>query len=74
MEGSLRIKEMLAVSPILREFLLEEMEMVGAMVSTLRESCKAAMLLFPAASEKVAEETSKEALELLLGVGVKVAE
>ena len=74
MEGSLRVKEMVAVSPILRAFLLEEMEIVGAMVSTLRESCKAAMLLFPAASEKVPEETSKVALEMLLLAGVKVAE
>ena len=65
---------MVAVSPIFSALLLEDMVMVGAMVSTAIESCGAGVLLLPAASVKAPEVTSRVALVLLVEAGVKVAE
>ena len=65
---------MVAVSPIFSVLLLEEIVMVGAMVSTAIESCGAGELLLPAASVKAPEVISRVAVVLLEEAGVKVAE
>ena len=71
--ASLRVKVMVAVSPILKAVLFEAIVMVGATVSMLMESWVAAVLLLPAASVKVAAATLKVAVVVLFAVGVKVA-
>ena len=71
--ASLRVKVRVAVSPILKIVLSEAMVIVGAVVSTVTESCVAAVLLLPAASVKVFASTLKVAVAVLLLVGVKVA-
>ena len=71
--GSLRVKVMVAVSPDFKVVLLELMAMVGAVASTVTESCVAAVLLLPAASVKVLAKTLKVAAVVLLLVGVKIA-
>ena len=71
--ASVRVKVMLAVWPDFKAVLSEEMVMVGAMVSTVTESCVAAVLLLPAASVKVFASTLKVAVAVVLLVGVKVA-
>jgi hypothetical protein len=73
--GSLRVKEIVAVSPALRVALLEVIAMVGATVSiTIWLVSDPAVLLLPAASVKAfaATETLPAAVEFALGV--KVAE
>ena len=71
--ASLRVKVRLAVSPDFKAGLFEVMAMVGAVVSTVTESCVAAVLLLPAVSVKVLAKTLKVAGVVLLLVGVKVA-
>ena len=70
--ASLRVKVMVAVSPILRAVLLEAMIMVGARVSTVMEIVLEAVLLLPAPSVKVLAATLKVAVVVLVAVGVKV--
>ena len=72
-EASLRVKVMVAVSPILKAVLLEAIVMVGAAASTVMESWEAAVLLLPALSVKVPAATLKVAVVVLVAVGVKVA-
>ena len=76
-EASERVKEMVAVSPALRELTLLVMAIVGRMVSTVRVTVLFAsapsLLVLPAASEKVLEATEMTPLVVLLAVGVKVA-
>ena len=71
--ASLRVKVKLAVSPIFKVVLFEAIVIVGATVSTVTESCVAAVLLLPAVSVKVPEATLKVAVVVLFAVGVKVA-
>jgi len=72
--ASLRVKVKVAVSPILKAVLSEVIVMVGAMVSTVTESCVAAVLELPALSVKVPAATLKVAVVVMFAVGVKVAE
>ena len=72
-EDSLRLKVMVAVSPILKVVLLEAMVIVGAVVSTVMEIVLEVVLLLPAASVKVAAATLKLAGVVLFADGVKVA-
>ena len=72
-EASLRLKVMVAVSPIFKAALLEVIVIVGATVSTVIESCVAAVLALPAASMKVPAATLKVAVVVVFAVGVKVA-
>ena len=72
-EASLRVKVMVAVSPIFKAVLLEAMVMVGATVSTVMEIVLEAMLLLPAPSVKVPTATLKVAVVVLVTVGIKVA-
>ena len=72
-EASLRVKVMVAVSPDFKAVLFEVMVMVGATVSTVTESCVAAVLALPAASMKVPAATLKVAVVVVFAVGVKVA-
>ena len=71
--ASLRVKVMVAVSPDFKAEVEELMVIVGARVSTVMESCVAAVLLLPAPSVKVLAVTLKVAVAVLLLVGVKVA-
>ena len=71
--ASLRVKVMVAVWPDFKAEVEELMVMVGATVSTVMESCVAAVLLLPAPSVKVLAVTLKVAVVVLLAVGVKVA-
>ena len=71
--ASLRVKVKVAVSPNFKAVLFEAMVMVGAVVSTVMESCVAAVLLLPAPSVKVLAATLMLAGVVLLLVGVKVA-
>ena len=70
---SLSVKVMVAVAPDFNVILSEVIVIVGARVSTVMESCVAAVLLLPAASVKVAATTLKVAVVVLLVLGVKVA-
>ena len=70
---SLSVKVMVAVWPDLRVLLSEVMVIVGARVSTVMESCVAAVLLLPALSVKVLAATLKVAVVVLVAVGVKTA-
>ena len=72
-EASLRVKVSTAVWPIFKVVLLEAMVMAGVVVSTVMESCVAAVLLLPAPSVKVLAATLMLAGVVLLLVGVKVA-
>ena len=72
-EDSLRVKVMVAVSPDFKAEAEEVIVMVGAVVSTVTESCVAAVLLLPAASVKVAAATLKVAVVVLLVFGVNTA-
>jgi len=72
-EDSLRVKVMVAVSPILKVVLLEAMVIVGAVVSTVIEIVLEAVLALPAPSVKVLAKTLMLAGVVLLLVGVKVA-
>ena len=72
-EASLRVKVMVAVSPIFKVVLFEAIVTVGATVSTVTDSCVVAVLLLPAVSVKVLAKTLKVAGVVLLLVGVKVA-
>ena len=72
-EASLRVKVMVAVSPIFKVVLFEAIVTVGATVSTVTDSCVAAVLALPAASMKVAAATLKVAVVVVFAVGVKVA-
>ena len=72
-EASLRVKVMVAVSPIFKAVLFEAMVMVGEVVSTVMEIVLEAVLLFPAVSVKVPAATLIVAVAVLLAVGVKVA-
>ena len=71
--ASLRVKVMVAVSPILKAVLSEAMVMVGAVVSTVMEIVLEAVLLLPVPSVKVLAKTLKVAGAVLFAVGVKVA-
>ena len=71
--ASLRVKVRLAVSPDFKAVLFEVMAMVGAVVSTVTESCVVAVLLLPAASVKVAAATLIVADAVVFAVGVKIA-
>ena len=71
--ASLRVKVMVAVSPILKAVLSEAMVMVGAVVSTVMEIVLEAVLLLPVPSVKVLDKTLKVAGAVLFAVGVKVA-
>ena len=73
MELSLSVKVIVAVSPIFKALLFEDIVMVGAIVSTPIVNWDAAELLLPAASVKEPVVTSKVAVVLLLEDGVKVA-
>ena len=70
---SLSVKVRVAVWPDFKAVLSEVMAMVGATVSTVTESCVAAVLLLPALSVKVPVATLKVAVVVLVAVGVKVA-
>ena len=70
---SLRVKVMVAVSPILKAVLLEAMVMVGAVVSTVMEIVLDAVLGLPAPSVKVLAATLIVAVAVVFAVGVKVA-
>ena len=72
-EASLRVKVMVAVSPILKVVLLEPMVMVGAVVSTVMEIVLEAVLLLPAPSVKEPAATLMLAVVVMFAVGVKVA-
>ena len=72
-EDSLRVKVMVAVSPIFKAVLLELMVMMGATVSTMMEIVLEAVLGLPAASVKVLAMALMLAGVVLLLVGVKVA-
>ena len=73
MELSLSVKVMVAVSPIFKALLFEDIVIVGAIVSTATDICEAALLLLPAESVNVPEVISKVAVVLLLEDGVKIA-
>ncbi len=70
---SLRVKVMVAVSPIFKAVLLEAIVMVGAVVSTVMEIVFEGVLLLPAASVKVLAATLMVAVVVLLVLGVKLA-
>ena len=70
---SLSVKVRVAISPDFKAVLSEVMAMVGATVSTVTESCVAAVLLLPAVSVKVLAKTLKVAVAVVVTVGVKVA-
>jgi len=72
-EASMRVKVMVAVSPILKVVLLEAIVMVGATVSTVMEIVLETVLGLPAPSVKVLAKTLKVAAVVLLLVGVKIA-
>ena len=72
-EVSLRVKVRVAVSPIFKVVLFEAIVTVGATVSTVTDSCVAAVLLLPAPSVKVPAATLKVAVVVLLVVGVNTA-
>ena len=71
--GSLRVKVMVAVSPIFKAVLFVVIVIVGATVSTVIEIVLEAVLALPAASMKVAAATLKVAVVVLVTVGIKVA-
>ena len=71
--ASLSVKVRVAVWPDLRVLLSEVMVTVGARVSTVTESCVAAVLALPAPSMKVAAATLKVAVVVLLAFGVNTA-
>ena len=71
--ASLRVKVMVAVSPILKAVLSEAIVMEGAVVSTVMESWEAAVLGLTAASVKVLAPMLIVAVVVVLGDGVKVA-
>jgi len=71
--ASLRVKVMVAVSPDFKAEADEVKVIVGATVSTVIESCVAAVLALPAASMKVPAATLKVAVAVLFADGVKVA-
>ena len=71
--ASLRVKVKVAVSPDFKAVLSEVIVMVGAVVSTLMESCVAAVLLLPVLSVKEPAATLKVAVAVVFAVGVKVA-
>ncbi len=71
--ASLRVKVKVTVSPDFKAVLFELIVMVGAAVSTVTESCVAAVLLLPAASVKVIAATLKVAVVVLVAVGVNTA-
>ena len=77
-DASEREKERVAVSPALREEVSEVRAMVGLTVSTERVSelleSEPSRLLLPAESQKAPEVTETMPSEMLLVVGVKVAE
>ena len=72
-EDSLRLKVMVAVSPILKVVLLEAMVIVGAVVSTVMEIVLDAVLGLPALSVKEPAATLIVAVAVVLADGVKVA-
>ena len=72
-EDSLRVKVMVAVSPIFKAVLFEAMVIVGAVVSKVMEIVLEAVLLLPAVSVKVPAATLKVAVAVVFAVGVKVA-
>jgi len=81
-EGSEREKERLATSPVLREVMSEEREILGGVVSavvvsmvSVRELSGSApsVLRLPAASEKTEEATEIRPSDVLLALGVNVA-
>ena len=72
-EASLSVKVRVAVSPIFKVVLSEEIVMVGETVSMLIESWLAAVLLLPTASVKVLAATLIVAVAVVFAVGVKVA-
>ena len=72
-EDSLRVKVMVAVSPIRKVVLFEAMVIVGEVVSTVMENVLEAVLGLPAVSVKVLTKTLIVAGVVLLLVGVKVA-
>ena len=72
-EDSLRLKVMVAVSPIFKEVLSELIVMIGETVSTVIDIVLEAVLLLPAASVKVLAATFKVAVAVVFAVGVKVA-
>ena len=67
------MKVIVAVSPIFKALLFEDIVMVGAIVSTPIVTWDAAELLLTAESVNAPEDTSKVAVVLLLEDGVKVA-
>ena len=71
--ASLRVKVMVAVSPILKAVLSEAIVMEGAVVSTVMESWEAAVLGLTAASVKVLAPMLIVAVAVVFVVGVKVA-
>ena len=72
-EVSLIVKVMVAVWPDFKAEVEELIVMVGAVVSTLMESCVAAVLLLPVLSVKEPAATLKVAVAVVFAVGVKVA-
>ena len=75
LEGSLSVKVMVAVSPILRAALLLTIVTVGAMVSIVIVGESApAMLPLPAASKNALLATEIEPVVVELAFGVKIAE
>ena len=71
--ASLRVKVMVAVSPIRKAVLLEAIVIVGAVVSTVMEIVLEAVLLLPAVSVKVLAKTLMLADAVVFAVGVKIA-
>ena len=71
--ASLRVKVMVAVSPIRKAVLLEAMVIVGTTVSTVMEIVFEAVLLLPAVSVKVLAKTLIVAGVVLLLFGVNTA-
>ena len=72
-DDSLSVKVKVAVWPDFKAEAEEVMVIVGATVSTVIESCVAAVLALPARSVKVPAATLKVAVVVLLVLGVKVA-
>ena len=77
-EGSEREKVMDAVSPAEREDVLEEREIEGGRVSIVRvrelSGSAPSVLRLPVESEKAAEATEMRPSDVLLALGVNVAE
>jgi len=71
--ASLRVKVMVAASPIPKEVLSEAIVIVGEMVSKVMEIVLEAVLLLPALSVKVLAATLMVAVAVVLADGVKVA-